>query len=326
MLFDRIGLEQASDELIAMHKARRFAAIAQGGELKSIADLCCGIGGDTLALAGAAETIAVDRSRIRVLMAEHNAAVYGHEITGRVNDVAMQRPETDVVHIDPDRRAAGPRRHQLALSSPGPQLIREIVEEYKGAAIKLSPGTAFEEIPAAGELELISHQGQCKQAVLWTGILEQTYRKATVLPGGDSIEAGSEEELAWPETVSIEPGCYLYEPDAAVIRADLVGVLARQHNLSPIDEKIVYLVGEQKINNSLMKGFAVIDVMRWSAKKARKWLADHDIGKVDIKTRGFAARPQDIRKHLRLQGSRQAVLFITRLGEKPFAFLTERVS
>jgi len=325
MLFDRVGLEQATDEIIAMHKARRFAELVRSGELKDIADLCCGIGGDTIALAGVGKTIAVDRSRIRVMMAEHNAAVYGHEVTGMVNDVELHRPMTEAAHIDPDRRAGGPRRHQLAQSSPGPELIEKIVTEYKGTAIKLSPGVHFEEIPTFGELELISHQGQCKQAVLWTGNLARTYRKATVLPGGESIDAASEEEMVWPEARSIDPGCYLYEPDAAVIRADLVGVLARRYDLSPIDEKIVYLAGEQRVESSLMKGFEVIDMMRWSAKKARKWLADHDIGKVDIKTRGFAAKPPDIRKHFRLKGNNQAILFVTRIGEKPFAILATRL-
>ena len=48
----RVGLEQASDEVVAAHKAGRFSDCGR------VADLCCGIGGDTLALAARAEVVA----------------------------------------------------------------------------------------------------------------------------------------------------------------------------------------------------------------------------------------------------------------------------
>src|ERR1700685_2605674 len=47
MLFTRAGLEQASSEAAARHRAARYAGMAR------IADLCCGIGGDLCALAAA---------------------------------------------------------------------------------------------------------------------------------------------------------------------------------------------------------------------------------------------------------------------------------
>ncbi|MGB6164957.1 MAG: hypothetical protein WCF33_09820, partial [Pseudonocardiaceae bacterium] len=49
MFFTRAGLEQASSEVIAEHRARRFAGAVR------VADLCCGIGGDLLALGGQRE-------------------------------------------------------------------------------------------------------------------------------------------------------------------------------------------------------------------------------------------------------------------------------
>lgn len=48
MLFTRAGLEQASSELTAQHAAARFAGV------RLVADLCCGIGGNLVALAAAA--------------------------------------------------------------------------------------------------------------------------------------------------------------------------------------------------------------------------------------------------------------------------------
>src|SRR5262245_49147881 len=46
MFFCREALEQASGEPAARHRARRFEPLGR------VADLCCGLGGDALALAG----------------------------------------------------------------------------------------------------------------------------------------------------------------------------------------------------------------------------------------------------------------------------------
>jgi len=71
MMFTRDGLEQATAEPIAAHRAARFAAAG----VTTVADLGCGIGGDALALAGAgAAVLAIDRDRLRLLMAAANAA------------------------------------------------------------------------------------------------------------------------------------------------------------------------------------------------------------------------------------------------------------
>ena len=113
----------------------------------------------------------------------------------------------------------------------------------------------------------------------------------------------------------------LFEPDPGVIRANLVGVLARRHGLAPVDPQIAYLTGGQPVSTALLHAFRVIDVMDWSLAKARAWLSHHDIGQLDIKTRGFAGRPEDIRRRLKLSGRRQAVLVLTRLRERPVAIL-----
>src|SRR5579864_2888223 len=75
MLFTRAGYEQSSSETIARHRAARF------GGARRVADLCCGIGGDLIALAAprpaAAESpatvLAVDRDEIHARLALHNA-------------------------------------------------------------------------------------------------------------------------------------------------------------------------------------------------------------------------------------------------------------
>ncbi|HOA75604.1 MAG TPA: class I SAM-dependent methyltransferase [Phycisphaerae bacterium] len=318
MIFDRIGVEQSTDEVVATHKARRFAGCGR------IADLCCGIGGDTLALAAHAPVIAVDISGPRSAMAEHNAGVYGRRAEGVIGDVELTHPDADAAHIDPDRRPVGRREHELEHGSPDLRAVEKLVGRYAGVAIKLSPGAGFERLPFPAEIELISHHGQCKQAVAWTGRFITAHRRATVLPQGENISAADQRELVWPPSRPVEPGLWLLEPDAAVIRANLVGVLARQLDAAPVDPHIAWLVRERPVSTPFANAFRVIDTLGFNEKKLRPWLAGHNVGSLEIKTRGVAFQPEDIVRRLKLRGDRRAVLLIARIGDKPLAILAER--
>ena len=95
MWFEPIGLEQATAEPVARHKARRFA-----GEL--VVDLCCGIGGDALALAEHSRVLAVDAERGMCRRTLWNGAAYDVAdhllaILGRAEQ--FPRPARGLVHM-----------------------------------------------------------------------------------------------------------------------------------------------------------------------------------------------------------------------------------
>jgi len=98
MFFDREGLEQSSGEAMARHRARRFKGCDR------IADLCCGIGGDSIALGDVAFVIAVDYEPARTMMTQWNADVYG--VSGSVRpicaDVTTFVPNAEAIFIDPE--------------------------------------------------------------------------------------------------------------------------------------------------------------------------------------------------------------------------------
>ena len=61
MLFTRDAFEMASGDATAAHRAKRFAGYNR------VADLCCGLGADTLALAAAGrDVVAIDRDAVMV--------------------------------------------------------------------------------------------------------------------------------------------------------------------------------------------------------------------------------------------------------------------
>ena len=128
MWLDPVGLQQATSEAVARHKAGRFE-----GQL--VVDLCAGIGGDALALAERAFVLAVDLDHGMCRRIARNAAVY--EVDSRVLPCQARAESFPIppgawVHIDPDRRATGPKRSlNLEGYVPGLEFLRALARSVR---------------------------------------------------------------------------------------------------------------------------------------------------------------------------------------------------
>jgi THUMP domain-like/RNA cap guanine-N2 methyltransferase len=256
MLFTRAGYEQSSSEQIARYRAARF------GGARRVADLCCGIGGDLLALASGREALAVDRDDVHARLALHNASVYGQteNVSAVVADVRDTRlDDFDAVFIDPARRSgpgtasaragvgsaragagsarpggASPdaaRRFRAGQSEPPLDWCFALADRVPAVCVKAAPGLPAGFIPDGWEAEFIADGRDLKEAVLWSPALATAPvadsggpRRALVMSG-----AVSHALVACPgDPVPVtEPGEYLLDPNPAVTRAGLVEDLAR---------------------------------------------------------------------------------------------------
>ena len=72
--------------------------------------------------------------------------------------------------------------------SPGLDYLTQLVERFRGGAIKASPAANFGGKFPEAEVELVSLDGECKEATIWFGELAQAgLWRATVLPSGETI-------------------------------------------------------------------------------------------------------------------------------------------
>lgn len=317
MFFTPVGLEQATDAELAAYKAGRFAAE------EIVVDGCCGIGGDLLALATRGPVIGIDRDPVTAIFAAANvpaATLYVAEIADSLP------PETSAWHIDPDRRADGRRTTQVAHYSPDETTLEHLRLAHPAAAFKLAPAA---EVSAAwtdaGEREWISTRGECRQQMLWFERLARRpgERRATILTRGEPrIIAGNPQPL--PPT--IPPGNFLFEPDAAVLAADLLGVLAAECDLAPIAAAGIFLTGDQPLADSALATFRIAEIFPFDRKQLRAALRERNIGRLEIKKRGVQDTPEKIRRDLDLRGDNAAVLVVTPVGERVAAILAERVT
>ena len=314
MYFTRQALEQSSSEIVSTYRALRFFQAGFG----RIADLACGIGGDALALAAQAEVIGIDLEWLRLAMARENLQAYGNRdrFFPLQADLTIQAPlRVEALFLDPARRdERGKRLKSVHLYRPPLSLIDEWRKQTAHAAVKVSPGIDYAEIPHDTQVEFISVFGSVKECVLWYGDLRRGYgRQATLLPGEVILTL---EDNPGPDVPAREPAAYLYEPDGAVIRAHLIQTLARRLEAAPIDTSIAYLTADNGRETPFARCFAIEDWFPFQLKLLRQYLRERNIGRVIIKKRGSPLEPEALRRKLRLKGDEERILFLTHvLGE-----------
>jgi THUMP domain-like/RNA cap guanine-N2 methyltransferase len=306
MWFDPVGVEQATAEAVARHKARRFP---EGGV---VVDLCSGIGGDSLALAGSNRVIAVDLDAGMGRRTLWNAGVY--EVADRVMAVQSRAesfpiPSGARVHVDPDRRAGGRKRAKtLSDYSPGLEDLLGLATSTRGGALKLGPSSDFEaHFGGPGfEVEVVSLGGECKEATVWFGDLAGigVRRRATCLPGGATWTDLDGPALTTHSTGPLEG--WAFDPDPSLVRSGLLDGFAAEHGLRRIVAGVDLLTGPDRVESPFLAMFEVVDVFPLDLKVLRREVAARSLGPLEIKTRGLETTPEAYRNQLRPPGPNPA--------------------
>lgn len=328
MFFTPDGLEQATRTEVAGHRATRVAAL---GPPVRVVDVCCGIGGDLIALARRGCAVdAVDLDPLTAAVARANAEALGLAgVHVRTGDAAEVDPRGyQALFADPARRGRTGARvfDPLAYSPPWPQVM-DLAGRAAAACVKAAPGLAYEFVPEGAEVEWVSFGGEVKEAVLWLGALAPgeassapgapIRRRATLLPQGVTLAADGEPVRADAGPV----GRYLYEPDGAAIRAGLVAEVADLVGGHLLDPMIAYVTSDRHVPTPWASCYEISEMMPFSGKRLRAALRERGVGEVVIKKRGSAVDVERLRRDLRLSGENRAVVVLTRISDKPYAMI-----
>ena len=336
MFFTRRGLEQASGKLIAQYKARRFA------DHSNVADVCCGIGGDLIALgkrqlknpelSGDGRTVGVDSDELTCLFARRNFEVLGLD----PNLISVQETEFekfdfkdfDGIHIDPDRRVKG----KTVLGnrfSPNLQSVFEAASKDCSLAIKVAPATPFSNyFPAGLEREWIGDHRECKQQILWQGRAARNpgFRSATYIGRDGKISRISIDELELKKTVAVFDSIhrFIYEPHAAVLAAKLTDAIAEKYDIARFTSSLAYLTADHEVDDPLLARFEVLQILPMSLRQTVKALNALDVGQIEVKKRGIENVAKDQYDRLKLKGPNKATVMLTRLGKTRIVVIAKR--
>jgi predicted O-methyltransferase YrrM len=316
MFFTPNGVEQSTRATVAAYRAERLKALG----VTSVADLCCGIGGDAIALARAGiRVLAVDRDPVTAATARANAEALGLADLIEVREADVQEVDTaghDAVFVDPARRGGRGRIFDPEAYSPPLSWAVATAATARVAALKIAPGIPHEAVPTAAEAEWISDGGDVKEAVLWFGTGAPGAVRATLLPGPRTLLG-----RGLPDPAVRPVGRYLYEPDGAVIRAHLVAEAAGELAGGLIDPTIAYVTADTLRATDYATAYEITDELPFNVKKLKALLRERGVGNLTVKKRGSAVEPEELRRKVKPQGPNAATVFLTRVAGAPTMLL-----
>jgi hypothetical protein len=335
MLFTPDGLEQATRLEIAARHAQRF----RGAGIRQVFDLGCGIGADAMAIAGLDLAVtAIDPDEVTAMVAGVNLRHWpgASAFIGTAEETQLPSGE-GARHagawLDPARRtpgvtdASGKTRRVFRLDaiSPSWSTVQSVAQSLPATGAKLSPSFPHGAIPAGTEAQWTSLGGEVLECAIWWGPLVSRAGRSALVIGAQGkswtvreADAGDGRNGkggdAAPVASSLgQIGSWLYEPDRAVIRAGLTGALTAAVDGFELDSGVGYVTSERCVDIGYARRFAVTESMPLNVKALRAWLRDRDVGRVTIKKRGVALNADELRRQLRLSGSAEMILVLTRV-------------
>jgi SAM-dependent methyltransferase len=320
--FTADALEQAGRPLLADRRAARLLAAGA----RSVVDLGCAAGTDTIALARAgAAVVAVDLDPVARELTRLNAAAAGlRGVEVRAADaVDLVAAATggrvagcDAAVLDPARRAGGRRQLDPDRWSPPWSTAQALLDTAPTCVVKVAPGLDHDRVPAGVEAEWVSLRGSIVEALLWGRAPSRTWRRATVV-GRDGVV---HELTADTDPGDAEPGPvrgWLHEPDPAVIRSGLVALAATELDATLVDPTIAYLTSDAAADSPWVSSYRVTDVLPFNLKKLKALLRARGVGRVVVKKRGSPIEPETLARQLRGPGEDSAVVVVTRVAGAP---------
>lgn len=290
------SLAQATPARVADLKARLLCC-------DRVWDLCCGIGGDSLALLRSTSTtnirqiFSVDRDPLLIAMLKENVRL--NQPVDNVGwdaicaDVMCQDYQpSDGVHLDPDRRVDDKRTTRPQDYSPTWPEVCEIVDGVAAALIKLAPAAVLPEADAERPAlpfhrAWISLAGSVREQLLICGAaMDQTkavvgaaltegHRSAVVLrsAGDPAVFVASDSSLENPNARLEVPRAsqvqgWMLDPDAAVRAAGLTLAFADAYQAATLGGPAGYLTSDRLSESDAGRlnhnGLAICEPVLWS--------------------------------------------------------------
>jgi hypothetical protein len=300
LICDRLAFEQATARDISTYKARMWQSGAK------IADLCCGMGGDSFWLPSGIVASGADIAPERVLMFNENMERLKQPHRAVLQN-ALEVKGGDFFCIDPARREG---------LNPNFESILELSKKFSGGMVKLPPAFPENELTKESDILYLGDAKDCRECLMLTGALGKGIIRAVAICEGEwQCEKNELQNI----NLDIKKlGNFILEPVPVLVRSHLFLSEAKKRGFWQIDSTLAYLSCEELPPEH--KGFAaykVIDQSSLSTNNVKAMLKKHGIGKITLKKRGVEVVPEAEIHRLSPKGEKEGVLFYTRvLGEK----------
>lgn len=334
----RLSCEQCSSEATARYKSQLVPAS------QVFIDLTAGYGIDTFFLSECAhEAHYVERNADLCAIAEHNFSLYRPHIqvhNTHAEEFLTQYPISDnqspitnpryptsdiLIYLDPARRSqSGGKVFRIEDCEPN---IIGILPTLRGIAshimIKFSPmldiTAALRSLGKDWDTHIVAVNNEVKEVLFLTGrgaIHAVNIRENHM----DKISFGEEDERQANMTIATDILQYIYEPNAAIIKAGAFRLVSKIYGLAKLDTNTHLYT-----SNTFMQGFPgrIWEVVDAEIKDPKKQLDKQT--KYSIISRNHPLSPDDIRKKYKLKDGDEMYLLATRHQGKPKFILASRL-
>ncbi len=319
---DKESLRFATPEPIARYRAQRL-------KCRTLADISCGIGGQTVFFAQQCEFVyAVEIDPKKIEYAKQNCEMYGLDnvkfICGDALDpeVVAQIPKVDIVFSDPFRPPEEEERKVSSIEPGIPNVLEAYGEKTRNFAFEAPPQMPPERIPFDCEKEYISLDGQLNRLTLYFGGLKQFDRLAVALPAGEGLVSKDFPLSKLRESDRMK--LYAYEPEPSVTAAGLLpelsdsmieisGPFTGGFDLFRVDKKRVLLTSDAFVKQSMIKNhYLVLKTCPFEPREINKFLKNRNVGSVVLRA---GVKPEDyweVRNEVEkgLEGKKTVHLFV----------------
>jgi len=327
-----LSVEQSSSEKTAAFKAELVS-----GHL--LLDLTGGLGIDSYFFADKVENVIyLERQPELVEIAAHNARVLGKtniefrqgEAKAFLNDFTSQ---SDWIYLDPARRDEANRK-VFNLSDCEPevvQLLPTLLAKGKNILLKTSPmldiSQAVGQLGSVQKIYIVAVDNECKEVLYHVA----TSENPNFLIKTINLQAGANQQTftfdyAAEENASVTytlPQTYIYEPNAAILKAGGFKSLANYYGLNKLHRNSHLYTSENLMPDFPGRIFKLKTTSRYQKKELASYLPDL---KANITVRNFPDSVAAIRKKTGLKEGGDTYLFATTdLKAKPIILICEKL-
>ncbi|MDK2892402.1 class I SAM-dependent methyltransferase [Methanohalophilus sp.] len=315
--FDKPGLRFATPEEVANYRAKRLKS-------DTLADISCGIGGQTIAFAKHCKKVfAIDLDPVKIKHAKENCRRYGitnvEFLCGDAlsEEIINKIPEVDIIFSDPARPPSEKRRDIRNLQPPIDKVMEAYSSKASNFAFEVPPQLTPERIPFSCEKEYLSFKGKLNRLNLYFGDLKKCDISAILLPSEDMLCSTGSKTIV-EESKKLDR--FAFEPDPAILQAGLLGELIDSIKTKSslkayvIDSKRLLLISDTNCSHPFFKNqYEVVDVVEPDPILINKKLKEHKAGNALLRGSIDPKYYWNFRKILEngLEGTSKFHLFLT---------------
>ncbi len=323
----KLSMEQCSSSQTAEYKASLV-----GGD--SFADFSGGFGVDTVALARKfGKGWYVEPQEELCELFQHNCKVLDinnvNIINGTMEDNHAAIGPVDTIYLDPSRRDTHGRRVvSLADCTPNlPEWKSALLERCNILMVKLSPMIdifqTLRDLPETFAVHVIAVEGECKEVVFLLSRdnfpVNDIHRRDAInrVPTIVAVDIGKnaisrvettlETERSTPPRIATELGAYLYEPNAAVMKAGIFNALSQQFKIEKLAKNTNLFTADELHEDFPGRVFRIEAVHEFHPRKTTKELSH--LSNASIAVRNFPLSAEELRKTLKIKNGNTCYLF-----------------